>query len=266
MSRAPAYRVLCAIGAWDPTGGAGLIADVETFAAHGARACGVVTALTVQGPEGVAGVTPRPARQVGAELLALARTEEPAAFKVGVVARASVARALAALRARLGPGPWVVDPVLQAGAGGRLLPRHAQPALEVLLRCADVITPNVPEALALLGRPPRPQGVDPLALARRLHRRLGGPAVLLKGGHRPGGTLVDVLLGPGLERRWSHPRQAGPPLHGTGCTLASALVARLAQGQPLDVAAEAAIGYVQAAIAATHAEGRWCLRRPPAAP
>ncbi len=266
MSRASAYRLLCAIGAWDPTGGAGLVADVETFAAHGARACGVVTALTTQGPAGVAGVTRRPAREVRAELLALARTEAPAAFKVGVVASAPVARVLAALRARLGPGPWVVDPVLEAGAGGRLLPRRAQPGLEVLLRRADVVTPNVPEALALLGRPRRPRGLDPLALARHLHRRLGGPAVLLKGGHQPGRAIVDVLVGPGLERRWSHPRQAGPTLHGTGCTLASALLARLAEGQPLDAAAEGAIGYVQEAIATTHAQGHWCLRRPPAAP
>ncbi len=264
--RESAYRVLCAIGGWDPTGGAGLAADIETFAAHDYRACGVLTALTVQGRAGVTSIAPRPASEVAKALEAAVDAQSPAGIKVGMLGKASTARVLERAARRLAPVPWVLDPVLAAGAGGALLAPAALPALLRLASRAQVVTPNLPEALQLLGRPASDTQEDPVALARQLHRLLGGPAILLKGGHGSGPTVVDILIWAGVTRRFAHTRVQGPTLHGTGCTLAAALLARLADGADLVEATELSIAYVRDAIAVTQREQGWCLRRPQAAP
>lgn len=264
--RESAYRVLCAIGGWDPTGGAGLAADIETFAAHGHPACGVLSALTVQGRAGVTRIASRPASEVAKALEAAVEARSPAGIKVGMLGRASTARVLERTARRLAPVPWVLDPVLAAGAGGALLPPSALPALRGLASRMQVVTPNLPEALQLLGRPDADASDDPVALAEQLHGLLDGPAILLKGGHGSGSTVVDVLIGRGVRRRFARARVPGPILHGTGCTLAAALLARLADGADLVQAAELAIAYVRDAITLTQRERGWCLHRPQAAP
>jgi hydroxymethylpyrimidine/phosphomethylpyrimidine kinase len=256
---------LCSIAGSDPTGGAGTTADLETFRAHGCAGVAVVTATTRQGRAGVEAVEARAADAVARDLEAALASGEVAAVKVGMLATAAIARAVARGLAGRFRGPVVLDPVLAAGAGGRLLEEGALPALEDLARRATLVTPNLPEAREILG-PGGDAAADPEALARALSARWGGVAVLLKGGHAAGPLVLDLLLADGRATAHEHPRIPGPPLHGTGCTLASAVAARLARGEPLPEAVGGAIRYLVAAIEATRAAGGWRLRRPPAAP
>jgi hydroxymethylpyrimidine/phosphomethylpyrimidine kinase len=254
---------LCSIAGWDPTGGAGAQADLETFAAHGAAGVAVLTASTVQGREGVVEVHPLPGGHVERALRAIRAQRSPAGFKVGMLATGEIAEAVA--RALAGDdGPRVVDPVLGAGAGGTLTEAQALPALWRLAAGARIVTPNLPEAARLLGVETI-DSTDQGEAARLLRDRLGCEGVLLKGGHGEGGTVVDVLAHPGGLSRWSHPRIAGGPFHGTGCTLASAALVALARGRDVVEAAGSAIGYVQAALEAAASRGLWCLPRPPGA-
>jgi hydroxymethylpyrimidine/phosphomethylpyrimidine kinase len=233
-------RVLVAAGL-DPTGGAGLVADVEALAAVGARAMAVATALTLQGPRGAAGweaVPPRfVARQV--EELVRGRGERPRAVKTGMLGTPATAAALAHAFGRPGLArlPLVVDPVLAASSGLSLFGhgRHGSPraALRPLLARATLVTPNWPE-LELLAGAELSSDDDAVDAARRL----GCAAVLVKGGHREG-AAVDLLVRGRMVKRLEGRRRPGTA-RGTGCRLASAIAGLLAQGEALEDAVRGA--------------------------
>ncbi len=235
-------RVLVAAGL-DPTGGAGLAADVEALLAVGARALPVATALTVQGAPGAMAFEPVPARFVAAQVEGLlrGRAARPAAAKTGMLGSGANAAALARLFAGPLAGlPLVVDPVLAASSGLRLLEvrrgRTAGAALAPLLACATVVTPNWPELAELSGAGAGALRSDDDAIEAA--RRLPSPAVLVKGGHRRGAP-VDLLVRGRDVRRFEGRRRPGTA-RGTGCRLASALAGLLARGMPLERAVRGA--------------------------
>jgi len=254
--RAPVDRPLrvLAIAGSDSSGRAGLQADLATLAAHGVEGRSVVTAVTAQGDNGVTAVHVVPPAMVEAQLAAALAGEGVDAVKVGMLASAATIEVVARALRPLTGVPVVVDPVLAASAGGvPLLPEEAWLTLrERLFPLATLVTPNLLEAerlsgLAVDGDPGR------LAACRELAR--AGCAVLLKGGHDAGETLVDILVVGGEVHRFEHPRLARAT-RGTGCTLSSAIAARLAGGDPLAVAVRGGIDHVQSRIAALPAADR----------
>jgi len=255
LGRTVRPRVLSVAGS-DPSGGAGIQADLKTFAAFRCHGMAVVTALTAQDTTGVRGVHAPPASFVADCLDAVLSDCPPAATKTGMLFDAAIVRAVAARLRRGGAGPVVVDPVMVATSGDRLLREDAVAAVrEDLFPLAAVVTPNVPEAEWLAGRRIRDEP-DAIAAARDI-LALGSAAVLLKGGHLAGARVVDVLVGrEGVLGRWERPRIPGGPFHGAGCTLSAALAASLARGLPLVDAAAAAGEYVRRALAAAAPQGR----------
>ncbi|MBN1337352.1 MAG: hydroxymethylpyrimidine/phosphomethylpyrimidine kinase [Deltaproteobacteria bacterium] len=225
----------------DPGAGAGLQADLRTFQALGIRGATVVTAVTVQGPQGCTAVYPVAANGVRAQARAVLDWLPVRAVKVGMLANASVAGAVADVLETLPPGvPVVLDPVLAATRGRALLDAEGRKVLlaRVLPRAACV-APNLEEEAAL-------GGPDLASRCRDL-----GVALLLKGGHQEGDVLVDRLWMPdGRERTFPHPRIRTRNLHGTGCVLTAALAARLAMGAPLEVAVGDAVTFLAAVLAA----------------
>jgi hydroxymethylpyrimidine/phosphomethylpyrimidine kinase len=233
---------------------------LKVFAAHGAYGMSVVTAVTVQNTLGVFGIHPIPPEIVVAQIDAVLDDIGADAVKIGMLGEALVVRAVAArLRAHFGGGagtprvPIVLDPVLVAKGGAPLLAESAVEALlEELLPLSTVVTPNLPELARLTGLglgTEEERRAAAVALARR------GPAVLVKGGHGERAEVVDLLLEPDGWHRFPHPRLDGGSTHGTGCTLAAALAARLAAGEVLPAAAAGAIEYVAGAIAAAYPLG-----------
>jgi hydroxymethylpyrimidine/phosphomethylpyrimidine kinase len=219
----------------DPSGGAGLVADLEALAWVGARGWAVAAALTAQGPGGARGFEPTSERMLLAQIDALvAGTERPRAVKTGMLGTAGLARTLAA---RLGEPPLarvplVLDPVLAASSGTPLLDRGglaAADALAPLLARARLATPNLPELAALAG-----EDVSTDAAAIRAARSLPARAVLVKGGHREGAP-VDLLVEGARVTRFPGRRRAGTA-RGTGCRLASAIAGLLARGATLEEA------------------------------
>ena len=250
---------LLSIAGSDSGGGAGLQADLKAFAAHGAYGMSAVTAVTVQNTRGVTAVHAVPPEIVAAQIDAVLDDIGADAIKIGMLGDAAVVRAVAGrLRAHLGGGaiPVVLDPVMVAKGGAPLLADEAVAALVAeLLPLATVVTPNLPELARLTGLP-----VATEEERRRASAALArsGPAVLAKGGHAPEGEepdVVDLLLAAGEWHRFVHPRLAVRSTHGTGCTLAAALAARLAAGEPLPEAAAGAVEYVAGAIAAAYPLG-----------
>ena len=240
-------RVL-AIGGSDPSGGAGIQADLKTIAAYGAYGMTALTALTVQDTTAVHEVMVLPAGFVRAQIAGVMADLGADAVKTGMLGDAAVMTAVCDALAAAAPVPLVVDPVLRATAGPRLL---AEPALAVLIRrllpMATLLTPNLPEAEALTG-----MEIPDLAAMHRAAaalRELGVPAVLLKGGHMTGTTVVDLLATADGIEAFAAPRLDQRHTHGTGCTLASAIASGLAQGMALRDAVLRARGYVRAAIA-----------------
>ncbi|MDJ0975352.1 MAG: bifunctional hydroxymethylpyrimidine kinase/phosphomethylpyrimidine kinase [Planctomycetota bacterium] len=257
------YQFLCTIAGSDPTGGAGLQADLKTFAAHGAIGTAVVTAVTVQDREGVHEVSPVAPDIVAAQIGAVRRTREPSGIKTGMLWSAALIEAVAGALDGY-DGPLVVDPVLVATAGGALLEAEALPAMrDVLLPRARIATPNLPEAAALLGVPSIDAGSE--ADAARALVALGPEAVLLKGGHAEGGDeAVDWLATASGVEALRLPWVEGASGHGTGCTLASALAARLALGDRVPDAAWTAKRYVHRALVGGAAIGDgWMLDHRP---
>jgi hydroxymethylpyrimidine/phosphomethylpyrimidine kinase len=241
-------RVLVVAGL-DPSGGAGLVADLEALAAAGARGWAVAAALTAQGSRGSRGFEPVSEAMLLAQIEALVDGERPRAVKTGMVGSAALARALAARLAAppLARVPLVVDPVLAASSGAPLLDaggRSPAEALGPLLARARLATPNLPELAALAG-----DDVSTDAAAVRAARRLPARAVLVKGGHREGAP-VDLLVEGRRVTRFPGRRRPGTA-RGTGCRLASAIAAHLARGEPLHEAvrrAKALVGrYLDAA-------------------
>ncbi|HVC18951.1 MAG TPA: bifunctional hydroxymethylpyrimidine kinase/phosphomethylpyrimidine kinase [Vicinamibacterales bacterium] len=230
----------------DPTGGAGLQADLKTFAAHGVYGLAVVTAVTVQNTLGVDDAFAVTADRVTAQVEALAGDFAIDAVKIGMLANGAIVEAVAALIATLDPPNVVLDPVL-ASAGGRPL-LDADGILTMvreLLPRTLVVTPNVPEAETLASV--RIRSVDDMKTAAERIHRLGARAVVIKGGHLPGARLVNVLFDGRRAIEIAGPRVDGSA-HGTGCAFSAALAAGLAHGRALAEAVEAAGHYVAGAL------------------
>jgi hydroxymethylpyrimidine/phosphomethylpyrimidine kinase len=244
-----AVPIALAIAGSDPSGGAGIQADLKTFSALGVYGAAVLTALTAQNTKGVFAIHDVPADFITAQLDALFVDLDIGAVKIGMLGNAEAAVAVAASLDRHHPCNVVLDPVLVASTGADLLRADAMDALRAVIARASVITPNLFEAAALLDAPLARDEADMQAQAQRL-LALGPGAVLIKGGHGGGAESVDLLVEADGTARFAAPRVATKNTHGTGCTLSSAVAAGLAKGLSLNAAVRAAKAYVSAAIAA----------------
>ncbi len=247
-------KVALTVAGSDSGGGAGIQADLRTFAAHGLHGTSALTAVTAQNSVGVqAWVALEPAMVV-AQLEAVATDMPIAAAKTGMLASAAIVAAVADAVLRLRIAPLVVDPVMIAKSGDRLLDAAAERAyVELLLPRATLVTPNLREAAALLGRPVR--DVAGMREAARELRALGAGAVLVKGGALDG-DAVDVFCdGPRLVELTAE-RVTTPNVHGTGCTLSAAICARLALGAELLDAVRGAKDYLTEGLRRSYAVGR----------
>jgi hydroxymethylpyrimidine/phosphomethylpyrimidine kinase len=243
----PRGRVLILAGS-DSGGGAGIQADVKTVTALGGYAATAVTAITVQNTLGVSAVHPLPAELVEAQARAVLEDIGADALKTGMLGEAATVEAAARVLDAAAGVPAVVDPVMAAKGGAALLHARARQAVRrLLVPRAALLTPNAPEAEALTGLAVRT--TDDLRRAGEALLAAGAGAVLMKGGHVAGTMVVDLLLTPAGETSFEAPRTESRHTHGTGCTLASACAAGLAQGLPLPQAVARAWAYVQEAIA-----------------
>jgi hydroxymethylpyrimidine/phosphomethylpyrimidine kinase len=234
----------------DSSGGAGIQADLKTFAAFGVYGASVITALTAQNTQGVRGIHPVPADFVTAQLEAVFDDLDVAAVKIGMVAELDIVKAIALGLSRRTPDHVVLDPVMVATSGDRLLSPDAVKCLrDELIPRATLITPNLPEAAALLE-----EGVaaNEAAIADQGRRLLasGARAVLIKGGHGQGSESIDYLFTRDGVTALPAPRIATRNTHGTGCSLSSAIAAGLAKGETLEQAVRHAKTWITAAIAA----------------
>lgn len=248
-------RVLIVAGS-DSGGGAGIQADIKTVTMLDAYAATAVTALTAQNTEGVFGVLPVPPEFVRQQIEVVLDDIGADAVKTGMLHDAPVIEAVAAVLAeRARSIPLVVDPVMAAKGGARLIEPDAVEALKrLLIARAAVVTPNLPEAEILCGR--RVADVAAMRAAGETLLGLGCGAALVKGGHLAGGTVADVLVTRDRTRIWESPRIDTRHTHGTGCTLASAIAAGLAQGLDIENSVDRARLYVQRAIADAPGFGR----------
>jgi hydroxymethylpyrimidine/phosphomethylpyrimidine kinase len=234
----------------DSGGGAGIQADLKTFSALGVYGASVVTALTAQNTKGVTAIHDVPAEFVTAQMDAVFSDLDVGAVKIGMVSQRAVIEAIAAGLERWRQRKVVLDPVMIAASGDKLL---ADDAIEVLKRAliprALVVTPNLPEAAALLDAPIARNETEMREQGERL-LALGPQAVLIKGGHGSGPESVDLLIEPHAFARLAADRIPTQNTHGTGCTLSSAIAAGLAKGLALSEAVGAAKRYVTDALVA----------------
>jgi hydroxymethylpyrimidine/phosphomethylpyrimidine kinase len=247
--------VALTIAGSDSAGGAGIQADLKTFAALGVFGTSAITALTAQNTVGVNGVHAVPPAFVDAQIGAVLDDLDVRAVKTGMLATAPIIEVVAA-RAGAGALPnLVVDPVMVAASGDRLLEPDAETAYtEHLFPHALVITPNLREAAVLVGRPV--ESLDDMARAARKLSETGARIVVVKGGHLDDGDAVDVVYANGTIHELRELRVPTDNVHGTGCTLASAIAAGLARGDEALVAIERAKRYLTAAL---RAGARWRL-------
>ncbi len=230
----------------DSGGGAGIQADLKTFHAFGVYGTSVVTAVTAQNTRGVSAIHPIPLADVTAQLDAVAEDLRPAALKSGMLATAELVAAVAAGIRSHGLRRFVLDPVMVATSGDRLLEADAERTLrEELLPLASLVTPNLAETAILTGRPV--ESVGDMGRAARELVRLGAAAALVKGGHLRD-DAVDLLWDGTDEHVWRRPRIDTRHTHGTGCTLSAAITAGLARGDALARAVDRATRYVARAI------------------
>jgi hydroxymethylpyrimidine/phosphomethylpyrimidine kinase len=242
--------VALTIAGSDSSGGAGIQADLKTFAALGVYGASVITALTAQNTQGVSAIDPVPPEFVTAQIDAVFGDLDVGAVKVGMVAQLSTIEAVAAGLRRYSPKHVVLDPVMVATSGDRLLATEAVDALRTkLIPLASLITPNLPEAAALLGEGVASDAADIERQGRRL-LAMGCPVVLIKGGHADGAESVDYLIEARRIARLAAPRVATKNTHGTGCSLSSAITAYLARGEAMESAVRNAKTWISAAIAA----------------
>jgi hydroxymethylpyrimidine/phosphomethylpyrimidine kinase len=242
--------VAVTIAGLDPSGGAGIAADLKTFSALGVYGAAIVTALTAQNTKGVFGIHDVPADFIAAQINAVFTDLALGAVKIGMLGSPAAIDVVAAALDRYRPRSVVLDPVMVASSGQSLLRADALGRLRDLIARVCVLTPNLPEAAALLETALAHDEAEMGAQARKL-LALGAGAVLIKGGHGGGTESVDLLIeASGEVLRLAAPRIATENTHGTGCTLASAIAAGLAKGLPLPAAVHAAKAYVSAAIAA----------------
>ncbi len=236
----------------DSSGGAGIQADLKTFAALGVYGASVITALTAQNTQGVRAIHDVPVDFVAAQIDAVFSDLDVAAVKIGMLSQAAIIETVATGLGRYRARNIVLDPVMVATSGDRLLAVDAVEALrKALIPRALVVTPNLAEAAALTGATAARNEQEMEIQAREL-LALGARNVLIKGGHGSGDESVDLLVGEGDVLRLSARRVETKNTHGTGCTLSSAIAAGLAKDLDLKAAAREAKAYVTAAIAAAN--------------
>jgi hydroxymethylpyrimidine/phosphomethylpyrimidine kinase len=240
-----------AIAGSDPSGGAGIQADLKTYAALGVYGMAAITALTAQNTREVTGVHEVPADFVAQQIDTVFADITPDAVKTGMLSSAPIIRAVAAKAREFSFRNLVVDPVMVAKSGDRLLREDAVLALrEELIPVAHVVTPNLPEAGDILGR-----AIDTVSAMREAARgihALGAKNVLVKGGHLAGDEITDILFDGQEFHEFTGARVQTNNTHGTGCTLASAIAAYLALGEPLPEAVQQAREYLTGALEAAY--------------
>jgi hydroxymethylpyrimidine/phosphomethylpyrimidine kinase len=238
-------RVLVIAGS-DSGGGAGVQADIKTVTALGGYAASAVTAITAQNTLGVQAIYPIPPDFIAQQIRVVLADIGADAIKTGMLGEAAAAEAVLDALAEFPAIPRVVDPVMIAKGGAALLSPEALAPLRRLIATADLVTPNAPEAAALTGR--AVESTDDLRAAGEALLSTGVRAVLIKGGHVPGESVIDLLLTPHGETMFEGPRIDTRHTHGTGCTLASACAVGLAQGLKLEEAVARAWAYTAEAI------------------
>ena len=242
--------VALTIAGSDSSGGAGIQADLKTFAALGVYGASAITALTAQNTRGVTSIHAVPAEFLRAQIDAVFGDLDVGAVKIGMVAQLASIEAIADALQRWSPRHVVLDPVMVATSGDRLLAAEAVEALrKKLIPLATIITPNLPEAAALLDEPVATSEAAIESQGQKL-LALGCPAVLIKGGHGEGSESIDYLIRANGSVALSAPRVATQNTHGTGCSLSSAIAAELAKGADLETAVRNAKNFVSAAIVA----------------
>ncbi len=258
-------RTALTIAGSDSSGGAGVQADLKTFAAHGVYGLSAITAVTAQNTLGIRACDAVSAGLVTAQIEAVVSDIGVHAAKTGMLANVAIVEAVVAAIDELSIPLLVVDPVMVATSGERLADHDAVGAMRSqLLRRAFVVTPNIPEAETLSGIPITTEDARREA-ARRIFA-LGPTAVIIKGGHFPSSNIVDLMYDGHRFIEFPTERVAGPSRHGTGCTFAAAVTAQLALGHPLSDAIPRAQRYVAGAIRAAPAIGQgmgpmdhsWC--------
>lgn len=243
-----AMPIALTIAGSDSGGGAGIQADLKTFHQFGVFGTSVLVAITAQNTRGVSAVHPVPVETVRAQMAALAEDLPPQAVKTGMLATRELVEAVADGIRRYGFPRYVLDPVMVATSGDRLLDREAERSVaERLVPLATLVTPNLYEAKILVEREVR--GPEDMEEAGRLLVRMGAQAALVKGGHLDAAQVVDVLVTSGGSRAFRHPKIETTSTHGTGCTLSAAVAAGLARGRALEVAVSDALDFVHRAIA-----------------
>lgn len=241
------HNVLSIAGS-DPSGGAGIQADLKTFSALGCYGMAVVTALTVQNTRGVRDIHVPPAGFVADQIAAIFDDIRVDAVKIGMLASADIASAVADLLLLHPPRHLVLDPVMVATSGDSLLAPDAIAVIrERLLPMASIVTPNLPEVGVLLGQA-APQGLSEMRTAATALFRFGARAVLVKGGHLDDASSDDLLHDGTAEHLLQAPRVATTNTHGTGCTLSSAIASLLPSSRDLTEAVRRAKDYVTGAL------------------
>ena len=240
--------VALTIAGSDSSGGAGIQADLKTFAALGVYGATVITALTAQNTRGVSAIHPVPPDMIAAQCDAVFDDLDVAAVKIGMLGGRGTVEAVVAAVKRWSPRHVVLDPVMVATSGDRLLPADAVDALRTsLVPAASIITPNLPEAAILLSEPLASNDAAIESQGRR-PLSLGCQFVLIKGGHGHGSESIDYLIGANSTLPLAAPRIATTSTHGTGCSLSSAIAAGLAKGEDMEKAVRNAKAFVSAAI------------------
>jgi hydroxymethylpyrimidine/phosphomethylpyrimidine kinase len=246
-------RIVLSIAGYDPSSGAGITADIKTIAAHGCYGITCITALTVQSTRGVAGVEPVEGRVISETLERLMDDMEIAAVKIGMLATADAARAVAAFLRSHAVGKVVLDPVLRSSSGAELISKEGLGILqEQLLAQAYVVTPNIDEAAELAGN--AVANMQEMKAAARRLRQMGARNVVITGGHLD--PPHDLLSREGRMTVIEGRKIPGRSTHGTGCAFSTALACRLALGHDLLDAARAAKRFVESAIRKAQAIGK----------
>lgn len=240
-------RVALTIAGSDPSGGAGIQADLRTFQAFGVHGMAALTALTAQNSHSVSAVHVVPPAFLRDQLRMLDQDTRPHALKTGMLATAELAATTAECIAESGWGPVVVDPVMIATSGDRLLTPEAEQVIrDRLLPLATLVTPNLDETAVLVGG--EVGSVGAMEQAGHALLELGAAAALVKGGHLHGQQITDVLVTREGTQRFEHRRVEGVSTHGTGCTLSAAIAANLAKGTGLEEAVKTGIRYVEGVL------------------
>lgn len=237
----------------DSGGGAGIQADLKAITSRGVHAATAITAITAQNSREVSRVFVLPAEIVEAQIDTVMRDLSPQVIKIGMLGTAELTELVARKIDEWKPGHVVLDPVMIASSGARLLAGDAVNALRnSLLPLATIVTPNWPEAEELLGHALDPGDLEKSAEA---FRRIGAPAILFKGGHRSGSEVLDLLYSASGVVEFRNPRIEHAEGHGTGCTLAAAIGAGLALGESLEEACRVAIEIVQEGLRGRYSVG-----------